>query len=92
MLPKEISVPWMNGIDGTQGGKPPRIVFYLSLYEELRGIDFAEPLNDPMFRDFMIAKKSLSVYSKPFLSPEEVTEREKVSKQILEKIKEKFKQ
>lgn len=65
---------------------------YSILYEKLRGIDFAEPLNDPMFRDFLIAKESLSVYSKPFLTEEEDMERENISKQILEKIKVKYNQ
>lgn len=65
---------------------------YLTLYEKLKGIDFAEPLNDPMYRDFLIAKESLSVYSKPFLTEEEETARTKVSIEILRKIKEKFNQ
>ena len=65
---------------------------YIALYEKLKGIDFAEPMNDPMFRDFMMAKESLSIYSKPFLSEQEELEREKVSKMILEKIREKFNQ
>jgi restriction system-associated AAA family ATPase len=65
---------------------------YSILYEKLRGIDFAEPLNDPMFRDFLIAKESLSVYSKPFLTEEEEKERENISKQILIKIKAKYNQ
>ena len=63
---------------------------YNLLYEKLKGIEFAEPLNDPMFRDFLLAKQSLEIYSKPFLSEQEENDREADAKQIMETIKEKF--
>lgn len=68
------------------------IVDFNRLYEKLRGADYAEPLNDPMYRDFLMAKESLGVYSKPFLTKEEEFQREEISKKILEKIKKKYNQ
>lgn len=65
---------------------------YLELYEKLKGVDYAEPLNDPMYRDFLMAKETLGVYTKPFLSKEEELQREEVAKKILEKIKENYNQ
>lgn len=63
---------------------------YFKLYEKLKGIDFAEPLNDPMYRDFLNAKKTLEIYSKPFLSEKEEQERAIIATEIMSKIKEKY--
>jgi len=65
---------------------------YFELYEKLKGIDFAEPLNDPMYRDFLNAKKELSVYSKPILTEKENQLKNEVAKKIMETIKEKYTQ
>lgn len=64
---------------------------YLFLYENLKGIDFAKPLSDPMYRDFLNAKESLDIYSKPFLTQEEEEERANIAIQIMDKIKAKYK-
>nr|WP_314835123.1 restriction system-associated AAA family ATPase [uncultured Flavobacterium sp.] len=63
---------------------------YFYLYEKLKGIDYAEPLNDPMYRDFLNAKKTLEIYSKPFLSVKEEQERTIIAAKIMSKIKEKY--
>jgi len=56
---------------------------YNVLYEKLKDLDYAEPLNDPMYRDFLLAKESLEIYKKPFLSQEEEVERKEVARQIM---------
>jgi restriction system-associated AAA family ATPase len=63
---------------------------YLELYELLKNIDFAQPLNDPMYRDFLVAKGDLSVYSKPILSEEENELKNEVAKKIMSTIKSKY--
>ncbi len=60
------------------------------LYENLKEIDFAKPLNDPMYRDFLLAKGALGEYSRPFLSEEEESDRRVIAEQIMKEIKKKL--
>lgn len=63
---------------------------YFVLYEKLKNIDFAEPLNDPMYRDFLFAKQDLSMYSKPILTEEESEMKKEIAFKIMSKLKAKY--
>lgn len=57
------------------------------LSEELVQIDFNQPLNDPLYRDYLNAFESLEMYKQPILSIEEKERRETQAREILDKLR-----
>jgi restriction system-associated AAA family ATPase len=60
---------------------------YKNLYELLKGIDFAEPLNDPLYREYISSFDNLELFKKEFLTEEEQLERKRISEEIVIKIR-----
>ncbi len=60
---------------------------YEVLYIKLKGIDFAEPLNDPIYREYLSSFEDLDLYRKAFLTDDELRERKRISDEIIAQMK-----
>lgn len=61
---------------------------YVYLYKKLDGIDYAKPLFDPMYRDYLNSMENLDLYKKTSLTKRETEERRLISDAILKKLNE----
>jgi restriction system-associated AAA family ATPase len=63
---------------------------FKKLYEKLRSIEFAEPLNDPIYREYLSSFDDLDLYKKQFLSEDELRERKRISEEIVARMRTKL--
>ena len=58
------------------------------LSEHLKDIDFNKPFADPLYKDFILALENLDDYKRTDLTPDEIKEREKIAKDVIQKLNE----